>query len=223
MQDLKKTTELNSINNRNYFFESSYLGLTEYQKSLGIQESLLKVSQRNGGIYLIGIEHPAVLTMGLRAKENEEIINSDLPTYYVSRGGLATIHSEGQLVIYPIMNLKKLGFGIRDYVTLLMKSTQDLLSEFEITSYIDDKNMGLYTENGKIAFCGIQVKSGITQHGLSLNVRNDLSLFSNIRACGMQDVKLDSLSAYGLDHTLSELYEQWVRVFKKNISSRNIL
>lgn len=217
MQDLKKTTESNYINRPAFKYESSYLGRLDYQKSLDIQNTLLQNAAKTDILYLVGLEHPAVLTMGLRADENTDIIKNQLPVFRVSRGGLATIHSEGQLVIYPIMNLKKLNLGVRDYVTLLMSTTQELLSEIGIAAQINKENMGLHTEKGKIAFCGIQVKNGISQHGLSINVRNDLSLFANIKSCGQQDAKLDSLAAYGAEYTLSELFDAWTRVFVKNM------
>lgn len=205
--------------------ESSFLGLKDYQESVKLQNDLLLLAEQSGHSYIIGLEHPGVLTLGYRAdiyqELNQEITqDNNLPIERTSRGGLATIHSEGQLVIYPIVNLRQLNLGVREYVLLLLQTTKELLKIFEIESFIDDKAIGLYTNHGKIAFCGIQVKKGISQHGLSLNVRNDLSLFNKIRSCGVEYPQLDSLSYYGVSHTLSEIYKLWFETFKVKLKEK---
>lgn len=198
-------------------FESSYIGQIDYQRSVQIQQNLMDLSRRTGAHYVIGLEHPAVLTLGYRAQREEEVIATELPVVRISRGGLATVHSEGQLVIYPVINLRELKIGVRDYVCLLLKTTQKMLKEVGVESQVDDQAVGLYTKRGKIAFCGIQVSNGISQHGLSLNVRNDLSLFSGLRACGVANASFDSLASYGISHTLPELYQIWSRLFESNL------
>lgn len=202
--------------------ESAFLGLKDYQESVKLQKDLLCLSQQNKQSYILGLEHPAVLTLGYRANLDQEVrqeimYDNNLPIVRTSRGGLATIHSEGQLVIYPIINLRELNLGAREYVLLLLHTTKELLKIFDVKSFVDDKAIGLYTNFGKIAFCGIQIKNGISQHGLSLNVRNDLSLFSNIRSCGVECPQFDSLSHYGVSHTLPEIYKLWVEIFKENL------
>lgn len=198
--------------------ESSFLGLIDFKKSAELQNELHLQSFNTKNNYIIGQEHPAVLTLGYRADRSQEIlIASEIPVERAARGGLATIHSEGQLVIYPILNLRELNLGVRDYVCLLLKTTQELLHQFGIDSYTDEKAVGLYTSYGKVAFCGVQIKNGISQHGLSLNVRNDLSLFSAIRSCGVQAAAFDRLCDHGINMTLSEIYIEWVRIFRTRL------
>lgn len=207
--------ELNFTNKKSASLEASFMGLMDYSKSVELQKDLLLLSQQSKNNYVIGLEHPAVMTLGYRANIQEEIYDdSVLPIERISRGGLATIHSEGQLVIYPVINLRELNLGVREYVLILLETTQELLKRFGVVSFIDEKAIGLYTLHGKIAFCGIQIQQGITQHGLSINVRNDLSLFGHIRACGVHNSSFDSLSHYQVSHTLSELYQQWIEIFK---------
>ncbi len=212
-------TELSCTNN----LESSYLGLMDYDKAVAIQLSLTNLAKQKNQISVLGLHHPQVITLGHRAEESAEInLNqnvTNIPVLRSTRGGLATIHSEGQLVIYPIMNLKNLKLGVRDYVLLLLSTTQDLLKTYEIDSKIDLKGAGLFTENGKISFCGIQVHNGISRHGISLNVRNDLELFKLIRSCGIQDMKLDSVQNYQVYDTLEEIFEKWMISFQKNLTS----
>ncbi|AGH95508.1 lipoyl(octanoyl) transferase LipB [Pseudobdellovibrio exovorus] len=198
--------------------ESSYLGCVEYEKSVGIQQDLLAISQNKKSHYIMGLEHPAVLTLGYRAQLAEEVFGASLPVARSTRGGLATVHSEGQLVIYPVLNLRELGIGVRDYVMLLLQTTQELLRRCGIESQLDDKAVGLYTQKGKIAFCGVQIKNGVSQHGLSLNVRNDLSLFSGLRACGVSHPQFDSMAQHGSTQTLQELYVEWVKIFKNQLN-----
>lgn len=209
----------NSIQKKTKVIEAAFLGLQDYEKSVQLQSDLLLLAQQSKHGYVIGLEHPAVLTLGYRASVEHEIKqDNNLPIVRISRGGLATIHSEGQLVIYPIVNLRELNLGVRDYVLLLLQTTQELLKTFKINSFIDKKCIGLYSQYGKIAFCGIQIKNGISQHGLSLNVRNDLALFSSIRSCGVENPEFDSLSRHRISHTLSEIYQIWIEIFKRNLN-----
>lgn len=206
-----------------FIFEYSYLGLMEYETAIAIQLTLTNLAKQKNQVSVLGLHHPQVITLGYRADESAEInLNQNLtnvPVVRSTRGGLATIHSEGQLVIYPIMNLKIFKLGVRDYVLLLLTTTQDLLKTYDIASQIDLKGAGLFTEYGKISFCGIQVHNGISRHGISLNVRNDLQLFKLIRSCGIQDMKLDSVQNYQVYDTLEEIFEKWMILFQKNLTT----
>lgn len=161
----------------------------------------------------MGLEHPAVITLGRRMKSDDIITASEVPVIYSTRGGLATIHSEGQLVIYPIMNLKNEGWGVKDFVGHLLKVTQITLAQYGIESFIDDKNVGLYTSQGKIAFCGLEIKEGISQHGISINISNDLRLFSQIVSCGISALKTDRVLNHISDITLRDFFEKWMTCF----------
>lgn len=228
MQDLKRTTELKSTNSSHQLSESSgvnleyrYLGLTDYQEAYVLQLRLHQLIQENSKkAIILGLEHKAVLTLGYRAEEENEIVGglTQLPIVRTKRGGLATIHSEGQLVIYPILNLKTLGFGVRDLVQLLLQTTQECLRHFHIESFLDDQQVGLYTAQGKIAFCGLQIKNGISLHGLSLNISNDLSLFSQIVACGVKHQQMDSAVLHNQDVSTEKVFQIWSDIFTEKIS-----
>ncbi len=198
-------------------FEASFLGQVEYQKAVLIQENLFQIAKRKNLNAIIGVEHPAVMTFGQRFKFVDEN-PLGLPQVQSSRGGLVTIHSEGQLVIYPVLDLREQNWGVKQYVCKLLKTTQKLLAELRIESQLDDENIGLYTKQGKVAFCGIQIKNGISLHGISLNVRNDLSLFNAISSCGIQGAALDRLQNHDVNLTLEELFNAWVRIFKSELN-----
>lgn len=209
-QALKKTIVLKSMNS----FEASYLGLVDYSKASALQEDLFQVVKNKGLSAIIGLEHPAILTLGHRLDIETAFANLEIPKIKSTRGGLMTIHSEGQLVIYPILDLRERGWGVKTYVCKLLQTTQKLLAELGIDSKVDAEAIGLHTAAGKIAFCGIQVKNGISLHGISLNVRNDLSLFRQILSCGIQNAELDRLQNYAVNLTLEELFQRWVNIFR---------
>ena len=204
-------------------FEFKYLGAVEYQNALIIQSDLCaQIKNENSPGIILGLEHPKVLTLGYRAQQESEVLPTNhMPVVKVNRGGLATIHSEGQLIIYPILNLKHFKIGVREYVELLLKTTQEMLTEFgaEIEAYTEEA-VGLYTKKGKIAFCGIQIKEGVSLHGLSINISNDLDLFNNIIACGIQNQKLDKLINYSTQINLESLFSNWLSHFNYNMKAR---
>jgi lipoate-protein ligase B len=215
VQDLKKTTELKSTSK----IPAKYLGLMEYSQALSLQQQFHNKVSEFGASVILGVEHPAVLTLGYRAEQEKEVAAiSDLPIIKIQRGGLATIHSEGQLVIYPVIQLKAYGLGVRGYVCLLLNTTKQLLNELGIESEtFTESTTGLYTKLGKIAFCGIQVKNGISLHGISLNVNNDLNLFTKIIPCGVKQQKMDRIADYGKSTDLEKIFVRWAELFNYNI------
>jgi lipoyl(octanoyl) transferase len=220
--DLKKTTELKSTNS---FFSCDYryLGKISYVEALNIQLDCIEKVKTNFKNIVIGLEHPSVLTLGYRASELGEVLPlNNIPVVKIERGGLATIHSEGQLVIYPIVHLKALKLGVRTYVEILLESTREMLSLLGIVTLEPaQKAVGLYTEKGKIAFCGIQVKEGVSFHGISINVSNDLKLFSSIVACGIKSQKLDKISNHSPEtENLKDLFSLWSQCFNHNMNSQ---
>lgn len=203
-------------------FEASFLGQVDYLKAVAIQEQIFQIVKNKKIKAVIGLEHPAVMTLGHRLEVGPTKSGDfycDLPQVKSSRGGLVTIHSEGQLVIYPILDLREQGWGVKTYVHQLLRTTQKLLAQFGIESFVDEQTVGLYTCRGKIAFCGIQIKNGISMHGISLNVRNDLSLFQQIVACGIKNAPLDRLQNYNVNLTLNELFQRWLALFKAELVS----
>ena len=197
------------------FFESKYLGKIDFEKAFDLQKNLWEKAKSNRMNSVIGLEHPAVITLGRRASESEVHMQNQnlIPIVNASRGGLATLHSEGQLVIYPIIQLSQFKLGVRDYVHLLLEVTEKVFLKLNLKTYKDDLNIGLYTENGKIAFCGLEIKNGISLHGISINISNDLNLFKNIKSCGFDTMDLDRLNNYRTDVAPSNFYSLWVDEF----------
>lgn len=207
-------------------FEPRYLGLIDYDKALAVQHELHELASKEEKQYILGLEHPTVMTLGLRAHNID--INSlcvepwNYPVFKISRGGLATIHNPGQLVIYPIINLRAHKISVKNFVNSLFLTTQKTLAEIGITTTIDLCGQpGVYTDAGKIAFCGLQIKNDITMHGLSINLYNDISVFGTIQSCGVSKPRIDSVKKYQKDISTEEFFRLWLKHF--NLESSPIV
>lgn len=170
-----------------------WLGLCPYAEALQQMKAAWDVvkDQDPARIVLLGCEHPLVYTLGRRASI-QDLLFQDLPFVQTDRGGQVTLHSPGQLVIYPIVNLAYWKLGVRDFVALLLETTEATLKTWGVDSQRVD-SAGLTTTEGKIAFLGLRVDRGVTRHGLSLNISNDLSHFQSIVPCGQRGASIDRL------------------------------
>lgn len=175
------------------------LGLIGYEKAYEIQKRCLEEVASGGTQRLLLCEHPPVITLG-RLAERGNIFLSDtelaakgFELYTVDRGGDVTLHAPGQMVVYPILDLKRLGGDLRAYLRKLEQVAIDLLSSFGIVAHRISGKTGVWVGENKIASVGIGVKKWISCHGLALNVNTDLTSFSVMRPCGM-DVGMTSLA-----------------------------
>ncbi|MGE4130022.1 MAG: lipoyl(octanoyl) transferase LipB [Bdellovibrionales bacterium] len=188
--------------------QSEYLGFVRYEQALSRQQETAEDT-------IFGFEPMPVVTWGYRADPVTELLWSkeewqgrEFRLLPVDRGGLATIHNPGQLVIFPAVEMQMR--GARELIERMGKVTRLLLKEEGCEARWDKCQPGLYTELGKIASVGIRIRQGRTFHGLALNVRNDLAAFSGIRVCGAEAGSVDRL---GGDRPLSDLFQQWMRLW----------
>lgn len=168
-----------------------------------------------------------MITLGRSAIPEEEIkvqIDSlddlNIQCYKVDRGGHATFHSPGQLVIYPILKLSSHGLTVRDYLCALQETTIEFFKQSGIKTHAKDDSPGIYTDKGKIAFFGIRIKKGVAFHGLSINVSNEMEDFSLIRSCGLNSESFDQMSFYGVSDSLEQLFLHWVRIWDSYINTQ---
>jgi len=171
-----------------------WVGLSDYDVVLKRQKEIashLRESQTKAA-WILGTEHREIITLGHRAKPEEEILNLESAWMRTDRGGLATLHSPGQLVIYPIVPLSLLGLGVKDWVCALLKISMTALTAWGAEG-LRAQDDGVYSTKGKLVSIGIKVDRGVAYHGLALNLENDLSLFSQIRSCGQFQRPMDRL------------------------------
>ncbi len=178
------------------------LGRTDYGKALGIQKHLLRRRQE-GEIpdTLVLVEHPPVITLGRRANHQNIYITDEMmkkegvTIYEVSRGGDVTYHGPGQIVGYPVIDLKEHNRDVRKFVWNLQEVFIRLLEEeFEISAHREDGTYtGVWVGSSKITAIGIAVKKWVTMHGFAFNVNTRLEHFGWINPCGLSDRGVTSL------------------------------
>lgn len=193
---------------------SNFWGLEHFSAVEDLQKSAFDQVQAGHPGLLLGGEFHTVVTVGLRSNP-QDILNCEIQPVQTDRGGAATLHSPGQLVIYPILNLKKNKVSVRDFIYEILLISKRTLTYFGVSSRIDLEQVGLWTEHGKIGFCGLRVRNGITQHGLALNLCNDLRLFEQITPCGLSNAQLDRLENH-VSVGPQMVFQQWQRIAKNS-------
>ena len=149
---------------------------------------------------LILLEHPPTYTLGVRGDAANILASGDrlralgAEVVRTDRGGDVTFHGPGQIVGYPIVDLRALGIGVADYVRGLEAMLIDTLSGFGIAAERSARNAGVWAGDAKLAAIGVRVSRGITTHGFALNVNTDLSWFNHIVPCGLADVTVTSMA-----------------------------
>ena len=174
----------------------------DYTKSMKILERRVHdVFLGKKDEFLWIVEHNSVYTAGTSSK-NIDLLNKNLKVIKTNRGGKHTHHGPGQKVVYFVLNLNKRGKDIRKLVNEIENCIIDILKEYKISSYPDNKNIGIWVGNKKnsmkIAAIGIRVKKWIAYHGFALNVSNDLSKYKGIIPCGVKDKGITSLKEMGI-------------------------
>jgi len=153
-------------------------------------------------------EHPPVFTLGLNASREHLLTPGDIPVIQVDRGGQVTYHGPGQLMIYPLIDLKRAGLGVRDLVTGLEQTVVDLLADFDIGAASRKDAPGVYVERRKVASVGLRVRRGGSYHGMALNIDVDLEPYSRINPCGFSDLEVTDVAALGVSESRTEIQER---------------
>jgi lipoyl(octanoyl) transferase len=180
-----------------------WLGRVEYEPTWRAMQAFTdkRDSQTPDEIWFL--EHPPVFTLGMSGKREHVLAAGDIPVVQVDRGGQVTYHGPGQLVVYPLIDLRRAGFGIRDFVTALERAVIDYVAEFGIGAACRRNAPGVYVDDRKLASVGIRVRRGAAFHGLALNVSLDLEPFRRINPCGYEGLQMTQLAALGGPDTVA--------------------
>ena len=178
-----------------------YLGLVPYKRALDLQQRLsqARAEGRIGDVLLL-LQHPPVLTVGrFRGKDDvtvppDTLVREGIAVVHTSRGGGITFHGPGQLVGYPILNLRENGLGVREYIRKLEETVIKVLLALGIQAQTVEQYPGVWVGEKKICSIGIHVSHHITTHGFALNVSNDLRYFQYVRPCGLSGDVMTSVS-----------------------------
>ena len=192
----------------------------KYDVAIEFLEERLKDINDNKKSDLIWIlEHEEIYTAGTSYKE-EEILNKDIKLIKTNRGGKITYHGPGQLICYFVIDLKKRKKDIRKLITLIEKTIIESLSEFNIKSSGDPKNIGIWivdkTNIKKIAAIGVRVSKWIAYHGFAININNDLTKYQNIIPCGILDKGVTNLKSIN-NQNYNSLSDVIIDNFTKNL------
>lgn len=143
------------------------------------------------------VEHEPVFTLGQAGKPEHVLAPGQIPVLHVDRGGQVTYHGPGQLVVYPLLDLRRLRIGVRDYVCRIEQAIIDACAEWNIHAERRQGAPGVYVAGAKIGALGIRVRRGCTFHGLSFNIAMDLEPFQRINPCGYQGLQTVALADLG--------------------------
>lgn len=200
----------------------------DYGEMLLLQERTRNeiIEGKNGGtIYFL--EHDPVYTSGLRGTDDQFIrpLNG-IPVHKIKRGGELTWHGPGQLVLYPVVDIRKAGFlSIREFVNFFGLTIESVLREYCGISkavWIEEK-AGVWVDDRKIAFSGLHFRKFVSVHGYSLNIDPDLKSFSSIVPCGMPDCKITSIkNETGKDYSMESISRQILLKTGKRITGLTV-
>ena len=169
-------------------------GLQDYNSTWQEMVSFTENRDNHTEDELWTLEHRSVFTQGLSGKPEHLLKKTKIEVIKSDRGGQITYHGPGQLIVYCLIDIKRLGIGVKQMVSIIEKSIIDLLSDFSISSHKIPGAPGVYVDGSKIAALGLKVKRGKTYHGLSLNVDMNLSPYNLINPCGYKDLKITQIS-----------------------------
>ena len=188
-----------------------------YKKAMFILEKRVQGVKKGQKKELLWIlEHPTTFTAGIRSKQNE-ILDKNIKIIKTNRGGKITLHSPGQKIIYFVIDLNKRKKDVRFFIQIIEQSIIELLKKYNINSYSDRKNIGIWVKNKKISAIGIRIKNWVAYHGCSININNNMSFYKKIVPCGLSNKMITSFSILGIKK-INNLNENIKKIFLKNLS-----
>ena len=182
-----------------------YLGHQEYEPLWRAMQRFTEERDALTPDELWFTEHPPVFTLGLNAKREHLLAPGDIPVVQIDRGGQVTYHGPGQLMIYPLIDLKRASLGVRALVTALERSVVDLVGEFGVEAECRAGAPGVYVGERKLASVGLRVRRGASYHGMALNVDVEMEPFGRINPCGYAGLEMTDLARLGIAEGLPQV------------------
>ncbi|MGC1322312.1 MAG: lipoyl(octanoyl) transferase LipB, partial [Candidatus Udaeobacter sp.] len=226
-QTLPRKTQPASQEFRSPDLQIHWLGRTEFGLALSLQEEIVSKKREDGSRpdELLLLEHEPVYTIG-RTPDRSSLLGSahlPHPLFSTNRGGQATYHGPGQLMGYPIINLRRCGQDLHKYLRWLEQLLIDLLAHYDMAAQRRQSLTGVWVENRKIASIGVGVRHWITMHGFALNVCSDLSPFDHIVPCGINNVAITSMEKEtGRVFTVADVSTAFEKIASRRISDLRV-
>ena len=178
--------------------QARWLGRVGYEPTWRAMQRYTDLRDATAADQLWCLEHPPVYTLGMSASPADVLAAREVPVLRIDRGGQVTYHGPGQLVVYPLVDLKRSRLGVRELVTALESALVALAAEFGIHAAARRDAPGVYVEGAKLASVGLRIRRGASYHGLALNVAMDLEPFARINPCGQPGLPVVDLAALGV-------------------------
>lgn len=170
------------------------LGVADYEPVWREMQAFTDSRDKSSADQLWLVQHPPVFTQGQAGKAEHVLAPGDIPVIQVDRGGQVTYHGPGQIVAYPLIDIRRKGIGVREFVNRIEESIIEVLSGFGVTGQRVAGAPGIYVEGNKVASLGLRVRRGCTFHGLAFNIDMDLEPFQRINPCGYAGLQVTQLS-----------------------------
>ena len=197
-----------------------YLGRTEYRQTWRAMQDFTNARGPDTADEIWITEHPPVFTQGLNGRAEHLLAPGDIPVVQIDRGGQVTYHGPGQLVLYCLLDITRLGLGVKGLVAQLEKSVIDLLRAYGISAHGRPGAPGVYVDEAKIAALGLRIRKGCCYHGLSLNVDIDPEPFSRINPCGYQGLAVTRLLDFGVSDSVEQVGRKLAAILIGNLGEK---
>lgn len=176
-----------------------YLGTAPYEPTWRAMQRFTDERQDATADEIWFAEHPPVFTLGLNASREHLLAPGDIPVVQIDRGGQVTYHGPGQLMIYPLLNLRRLKLGPRDLVVALENAVVAYAGELGLSASGSRQAPGVYIAGAKLASIGLRIRRGACYHGMALNVSLNMRPFERINVCGYKDLRVTRLADLGVN------------------------
>ena len=191
------------------------LGLVDYEPVWRSMQTFTNQRDDTTPDELWLVEHPPVFTQGQAGRAEHILAPGDIPVIQVDRGGQVTYHGPGQIVAYPLIDIKRLGMGVRELVSGIEQAIIGVLQSYDVDAGIMAGAPGVYIDDVKIASLGLRIRKGKSFHGLSFNVDMDLEPFQRINPCGFQGLQVTNLSSLAEAPSLAEVEDRLITGLSK--------
>ena len=185
-----------------------HLGPAEYEPTWRAMQKFTDERQDATRDEIWFVEHPPVFTLGLNASREHLLAPGDIPVVQIDRGGQVTYHGPGQLMIYPLLNLRRLKLGVRELVVALENAVIDYAANLSIAASGSRSAPGVYVEGAKLASIGLRIRRGACYHGMALNVSLDPQPFGRINVCGYKDMRVTRLADLGVRSSVESVAKE---------------
>lgn len=200
-----------------------WLGRVEYEPTWRAMQRFTEERDADTEDELWLLEHPPVFTLGMAADRSHVLAAGDIPVVQTDRGGQVTYHGPGQLVVYPLIDIRRLGLGVRDLIIALEQSVIDVLAPSGVRAVGRREAPGVYVEGRKLGSVGMRIRRGASYHGLAVNVDMDLTPFARINPCGMVGMEVTQLKDLGLPGDVEQVGREIATALAARLRSPAVL